>query len=231
MSIMAQVESSGAVAAGGVGPIMVARRVAGRLWAAAAVSVDYYWRGEYRGADARNTAGCAQENAGATKGHVTKRNVAFDEADPRARRGRRKRQLERIASAVGSADNPDRWEERQGYVLVEDVGCPLTLILIDFNVSVVKLLLKSKSTVPVNEVSGPKKLPKSPIRFERLERRPLSRQGPRSGPAPQPRLRTRVRLAHEGSDLRPSASAPTCFMNARPNPLGGPLYGPFALHH
>jgi hypothetical protein len=74
---------------------------------------------------ARNVAGSAEEKSGqTTKNHITKRNFACVEASPRARLGRCKPQRERIASAVGRADNPDRWAHGQGYALVEN-GAPL----------------------------------------------------------------------------------------------------------
>ena len=203
-------------------------RVAAKRLSAAAGRV---WSAVSRGGVARNPAGSAEQaSRHVTKKHLTKRNVAGVEASPRARLGRRKPQRERTASAVGRLDKPDRRADGQGYVLVEDGGRPWILIVMEFVVSSAKSLLKSKLTVPVNETRGPEMLPKLPVRWN-VSTTSAFAPGAANKASAATALVDASRLAHEGSDLCPPASAPNCFISAPTQPPEGPPYGLFALHH
>src|ERR1700722_7905921 len=101
---------------------------------------------------------------------------------------------------------------------LKTVGRPWTLIVMDFSVSVAKLLLNSKLTVPVNETKGPEMLPKLPDRWN-VSTTLAFAPGAAIRASAATALVDASRLAHEGSELCPPASAPKCFISARTQPL------------
>ena len=219
-SIIAQVESSGTARVGGSGGSIIG----------GGGSIIGGGRGEYRGVGevARNLAGSAEKNSGhITKNHLTKGNVACVEASPRARLGRRKPQRERIASAVGRADNPDRWADGQGYALVED-GAPLDTDLDGLQRFLGEVVAEVQIDRPGERDQRARRSCRNCRTDGTSRRRPLSRPGPRSGPAPQPRLWTRVGSPMKGATFVHQPLRPTASSVPRPSPSRGPPYGLFA---
>src|ERR1700722_17873769 len=108
-------------------------------------------------------------------------------------------------------------------------GRPWILILMDFVVSSAKLLLKSKLTVPVNEARGPEMLPKLPDRWNVSTMSAFAPEAANTA-SPATALVDASRLAHEGSDLCPPASAPNCVIGPPTHPPEGTALRPLCAY-